>query len=517
MKIADISAWNGTIDWAKARTELEMVIFRASVGMKEDAKYKTNAAQCGLPYGVYHYIKASSTAAARDEADWFVQCASAGKPAFYILDVEYEAQTASNTEDICIAFLTRLRERGIKRIGMYVGQPHINWIGSAKALCDIVWIPRWGKDDGTINESYAPTQACDLWQYTSKGCVAGIDGNVDLNAYRGGRVLQWFADDRAIKGETGMPTNLELANYCEQVYEAAWVYWYGSCGYQCTQSLYNSKRQQYPEHYTSDRTSGYMKDIANGKMCADCVGMIKSFFWKNGNINGKNTYQSNGCPDRSADGLFALCDETGQISTIPDIPGLVVHKPGHIGVYVGGGYTVEMKGFAYDCVRNKVTDGPWTEWGRLPSTMIEYVGIGTIGGSKLGARTIKKGVKGSDVKELQEALIALGYALPRYGADGDCGGETIAAITQFQKDHDLEADGVAGKATIAAIKAAMPKQDEENGENDTAATPNIEPNEPVVTAPADPAAYYTLVIYDLSRAEVEELMAKYPRSEIAKG
>ena len=121
-----------------------------------------------------------------------------------------------------------------------------------------------------------------------------------------------------------MLTGRQLAAYCVAAYKALWVYWYGTYGNPCSQSLYNSKKKQYPSHYTSDRTSGYMKDIANGRTCADCVGMIKAFFWSGGDINTKPKYASNHCPDVSANGMIKLCKQTGPIASIPDEPGLVV-------------------------------------------------------------------------------------------------------------------------------------------------------------------------------------------------
>ena len=78
----------------------------------------------------------------------------------------------------------------------------------------------------------------------------------------------------------------------------------------------------------------------------------------NGDPTGRNVYKANNCPDVSANGMYELCQETGPISTIPDVPGLVVWKSGHIGVYVGNGYVVEMRGFAYDCEKRKVKEDP---------------------------------------------------------------------------------------------------------------------------------------------------------------
>ena len=302
-----------------------------------------------------------------------------------------------------------------------------------------------------------------------------------------------------------MFTGRQLAKYCEDVFRAGWVYWYGTVGYKCSQSLYNSKKKQYPSHYTADRTTGYMKDIAQGRMCADCVGLIKSFFWSGGQLGGASKYASNGCPDVSANGMIALCPQTGAIKTIPDEPGLVVWKSGHIGVYIGGGYTIEMRGFAYDCVKRRVTDGPWTKWGRLPKGMIEYgegttssvtpqsgatpspegegketAAAGTSSGAdappdarrlaracdppegkafgdteQIGERELRNGCVGEDVRQMQIKLITLGFSCGRWGADGEFGDCTEMAVEDFQRAQCLKVSGVYDSATRAELENAM--------------------------------------------------------------
>lgn len=266
-----------------------------------------------------------------------------------------------------------------------------------------------------------------------------------------------------------MFTGRQLAKYCEDVFRAGWVYWYGTVGYKCSQSLYNSKKKQYPSHYTADRTSGYMKDIAQGRMCADCVGLIKSFFWSGGQLGGASKYASNGCPDVSANGMIALCPQTGAIKTIPDEPGLVVWKSGHIGVYIGGGYTIEMRGFAYDCVKRRVTDGPWTKWGRLPKGMISYgeaAAAGTdslsqpaadssLGEGAIGERELRNGCVGEDVRQMQIKLITLGFSCGRWGADGEFGDCTEMAVEDFQRAQCLKVSGVYDSATRAELENAM--------------------------------------------------------------
>ena len=72
-------------------------------------------------------------------------------------------------------------------------------------------------------------------------------------------------------------------------------------------------------------------------------------------------------------------------------------------------------------------------------------------------KTLKKGSKGEAVKKLQQRLLDLGYKLPKYGADGDYGNETVAAVKAFQKDWGLKQDGIAGPETQKLLETAVPK------------------------------------------------------------
>lgn len=69
-----------------------------------------------------------------------------------------------------------------------------------------------------------------------------------------------------------------------------------------------------------------------------------------------------------------------------------------------------------------------------------------------GDRAMKIGSRGELVSELQEALVALDYAVD---TDGIYGPGTASAVSQFQKEHGLAADGIAGQATRAAIGKAL--------------------------------------------------------------
>ncbi|MCI8360015.1 MAG: N-acetylmuramoyl-L-alanine amidase [Clostridiales bacterium] len=68
------------------------------------------------------------------------------------------------------------------------------------------------------------------------------------------------------------------------------------------------------------------------------------------------------------------------------------------------------------------------------------------------AVNVKRGGKGDGVRWVQWMLKQAGYDIGSTGIDGDCGSKTVAAITQFQKDHGLAADGICGVKTRAALK-----------------------------------------------------------------
>lgn len=64
---------------------------------------------------------------------------------------------------------------------------------------------------------------------------------------------------------------------------------------------------------------------------------------------------------------------------------------------------------------------------------------------------ISVGDDGDVVTVIQGALLLNNYELPIYGADGDFGSETEKAVMAYQKDHDLDVDGVVGEETWTSL------------------------------------------------------------------
>ena len=78
--------------------------------------------------------------------------------------------------------------------------------------------------------------------------------------------------------------------------------------------------------------------------------------------------------------------------------------------------------------------------------------------------SLRKGVTGSAVKDLQTKLKKLGF----YNAsiDGDYGDTTVAAVKAFQKKYNLTADGVAGSETLKKLDSAYKNADSNTSTDD---------------------------------------------------
>jgi len=110
---------------------------------------------------------------------------------------------------------------------------------------------------------------------------------------------------------------------------------------------------------------------------------------------------------------------------------------GHVGIVksVSGNTYVTIDGNSKDQVRttNRTVGSPKASFCR-PAY-----------GSGSGSSTnLSMGSSGTDVKDMQKKLIALGYSCGSSGADGSFGQGTYNAVCNFQRDHGLTVDGVIG-------------------------------------------------------------------------
>ena len=159
----------------------------------------------------------------------------------------------------------------------------------------------------------------------------------------------------------------DLATYAVHAWEQGWGYVWGTCGWVLTDSLFESKLNQYPEGV------GNYEDFIRANWLhgrtTDCVGLIKGYGWLDAETLTVG-YGTNGMPDYSANQMFHAATVTGTIDTIPERPGLAVWRDGHIGVYIGEGYVIEAMGTKYGVVKTKLAERSFTHWLEIPN--IDY-------------------------------------------------------------------------------------------------------------------------------------------------
>ncbi|MFR4703901.1 MAG: phage tail protein [Ligilactobacillus salivarius] len=195
-KIIDVSEWQGVIDWNKViADDVTLSIIRVQHGSAhQDLKYMENLQQCisaGGKYAVYAYFAATSTSDAQQEARDFynrTQKVVAGKqqPIFYAIDVESIEMSGDITQMRAgvEAYMSQLNTLGVpdNKIVLYIANHLYDKFNLNVARPGAIWIPSYGQNDGTLANSLKPTHPYDLHQYTSKGSVNGITGNVDMSA-----------------------------------------------------------------------------------------------------------------------------------------------------------------------------------------------------------------------------------------------------------------------------------------------------------------------------------------------
>ncbi len=162
--------------------------------------------------------------------------------------------------------------------------------------------------------------------------------------------------------------NLDLVTYAIHAWESGWGYVWGTYGSVLTDSLLEYKLEQYPDGVGN--YEDFIRENWLGGRTTDCVGLIKGYGWLDPDTLSIG-YGTNGMPDVGADQMYNNATVKGDISSIPDIPGLAVWHKGHKGVYIGNGEVIEAMGTKYGVVKTKLADRSFTAWLKVP--YISYI------------------------------------------------------------------------------------------------------------------------------------------------
>ena len=179
--LIDVSEHQGKIDWEKVKPQIDGAILRCGYGSdytnQDDEQFKRNADECtrlGIPFGVYLYSYADSIEKAKSEAAHVLRLIKGYKLSYPVyLDLE-ESGTSEGAVERVIVFGDIIEKAGYW-CGIYANlywwemilkkglERFTKWVAQYNVACEY---------DGAN---------LDIWQYSSKGRIDGIGGNVDMN------------------------------------------------------------------------------------------------------------------------------------------------------------------------------------------------------------------------------------------------------------------------------------------------------------------------------------------------
>ena len=186
----DVSQHQGKIDWAQVKTSgVDFAIIRVGYrgqsagGIYEDRNFKSNmsgAIANGIKVGVYFYSTAINETEALEEAAWVVKKIapySITYPVVYDFE-DFNAHRCSNVDGTqatknAKTYLDYVKANGYEPM-MYANKSDITSRMSRSSFSCKFWLAHY-----TSQTDY--TGNVNMWQYTSKGSVPGISGNVDMN------------------------------------------------------------------------------------------------------------------------------------------------------------------------------------------------------------------------------------------------------------------------------------------------------------------------------------------------
>ena len=188
----DVSSHQGNIDWASVKAAgINFAIIRVGYrgsqtgALVEDSCFKKNiqgATANGINVGVYFFTQATTEAEAVEEASMALTLCSGYNLSYPIfVDTENGSGAArangldKGARTACVAAFCKTIANGGRKAGVYASKSWYNNKIDASAFSNyFIWVAQY-------NTTCNYKGKYNMWQYSSKGSVPGIKGNVDVN------------------------------------------------------------------------------------------------------------------------------------------------------------------------------------------------------------------------------------------------------------------------------------------------------------------------------------------------
>lgn len=208
----DVSKWQGKIDWPKVKNSgVDFAVIRVGYRGENGEIYKDSYAdyniqqadKAGILVGAYFFSTAVNKSEALEEARWLVSAVE-GYPISYpvvynsegFLNVDSRMNSLSKTQrtDNALAFLDYVKSQGYE--GMFYAakaelENSLYWETSRLENSFMIWVARYPAVPYPKTEAPDYIGKYDMWQYTDKGVVNGINGNTDM-------VVSYFTREKKV-------------------------------------------------------------------------------------------------------------------------------------------------------------------------------------------------------------------------------------------------------------------------------------------------------------------------------
>lgn len=194
MTIIDVSKWQGVIDWEQAKSHIDGAVIRlgyrgyADGSIVKDTYADRNIAECnrlGIPYGVYFFSQALDRLEGKAEAEWTLKQLKQ-YPVQPLLPVYIDTEASGGTNGRADRITKEMRTEAmqgfceaVESAGYFAGiYASTSWFEGMLIDSKLTQYSHWVAD----YRGYCGYKGdFAMWQYSSKGIVAGISGNTDMN------------------------------------------------------------------------------------------------------------------------------------------------------------------------------------------------------------------------------------------------------------------------------------------------------------------------------------------------
>ena len=190
----DVSEWQGTINFEEVKgAGIDIVYIRASEGRNYIDPYfrenYENAKRNGLKTGFYHYLTARTEEEAIAEAEFFVRNINGTEPECKLaMDFEsFGDLSVEEINEISNAFLERVQELSGKECVIYSDAYNAREVFDEElARKYAIWVADYFVEEPADNGKWSSWVG---FQFTDRGRINGIDGNVDRDKFTNGILL----------------------------------------------------------------------------------------------------------------------------------------------------------------------------------------------------------------------------------------------------------------------------------------------------------------------------------------